>query len=143
MSGAVGTHVNWKERCAQLKKLNAELELERTKLAQIRLQLELRLNDPASTPSSIKPTALREFHKLLLISHVKLGQSQFKSGEASPSQITSSLRGELVLVRTSKNLASAPASDLNGGFTPAPRNGCSDPQEGSLRRQELESSIIF
>uniref|UniRef100_A0A914ZUS8 Uncharacterized protein n=1 Tax=Parascaris univalens TaxID=6257 RepID=A0A914ZUS8_PARUN len=58
MAGIADAHVNWKERCAQLQKLNAELELEKSKLLQIRLQLESKLIDTTTTPSSMKPTAL-------------------------------------------------------------------------------------
>ena len=59
MSGDGGAQVNWKERCAQLKKINAELEIERAKLAQVRLQLEVRLQELCpSTPSAVKPTSL-------------------------------------------------------------------------------------
>uniref|UniRef100_A0A0N5AFA8 RalBP1-associated Eps domain-containing protein 2 n=1 Tax=Syphacia muris TaxID=451379 RepID=A0A0N5AFA8_9BILA len=55
-----GIQVNWKERCTQLKKLNAQLELERAKLAQIRLQLEVRLQEisPEISSSALKPTSL-------------------------------------------------------------------------------------
>lgn len=49
---------NWKERCDYLRKLNAHLEGERTKLAQVRLQLELRLQEITGNQPSMKPTSL-------------------------------------------------------------------------------------
>uniref|UniRef100_A0A183EHE6 DUF3736 domain-containing protein n=1 Tax=Gongylonema pulchrum TaxID=637853 RepID=A0A183EHE6_9BILA len=61
-SGGGGTastaHMNWRDRCDHLRKLNAHLEAERTKLAQIRLQLELRLEEAAGNQPSMKPTSL-------------------------------------------------------------------------------------
>ncbi|VDK59697.1 unnamed protein product [Anisakis simplex] len=63
-SGTSANNVNWKERCCRLQKLNEELEMERCKLAQIRLELQQKLQDVSgrsanvTTPSSIKPTSL-------------------------------------------------------------------------------------
>lgn len=50
--------MNWRERCDHLRKLNAHLEAERAKLAQIRLQLELRLQEATGNQPSMKPTSL-------------------------------------------------------------------------------------
>lgn len=50
--------VNWQVRCDHLRLLNSHLEAERAKLAQIRLQLELRLQEATGSHSSMKPTSL-------------------------------------------------------------------------------------
>uniref|UniRef100_A0A158Q8F5 RalBP1-associated Eps domain-containing protein 2 n=1 Tax=Elaeophora elaphi TaxID=1147741 RepID=A0A158Q8F5_9BILA len=50
--------VNWQVRCDHLRLLNSHLEAERAKLAQIRLQLELRLQEATGNHPSMKPTSL-------------------------------------------------------------------------------------
>ncbi|MCP9262405.1 BMA-REPS-1 [Dirofilaria immitis] len=50
--------VNWQARCEHLRLLNSHLEAERAKLAQIRLQLELRLQEATGNHPSMKPTSL-------------------------------------------------------------------------------------
>uniref|UniRef100_A0A915PUK9 EF-hand domain-containing protein n=1 Tax=Setaria digitata TaxID=48799 RepID=A0A915PUK9_9BILA len=50
--------VNWQVRCGHLRLLNSHLEAERAKLAQIRLQLELRLQEATGNYPSMKPTSL-------------------------------------------------------------------------------------
>ncbi|CAG9531154.1 unnamed protein product [Cercopithifilaria johnstoni] len=50
--------VNWQVRCDHLRLLNNHLETERAKLAQIRLQLELRLQEATGNYPSMKPTSL-------------------------------------------------------------------------------------
>lgn len=56
---AVSTgQVNWQVRCDHLRLLNSHLETERAKLAQIRLQLELRLQEVTGNHPSMKPTSL-------------------------------------------------------------------------------------
>ncbi|VDK88125.1 unnamed protein product [Litomosoides sigmodontis] len=50
--------VNWQVRCDHLRLLNNHLEAERAKLAQIRLQLELRLQEATGNYPSMKPTSL-------------------------------------------------------------------------------------
>ncbi|TKR60321.1 hypothetical protein L596_027584 [Steinernema carpocapsae] len=49
---------NWKERCEMMRRLNTELEAERAKLAQIRLQLELRVQEVEQGRGHSKPTSL-------------------------------------------------------------------------------------
>uniref|UniRef100_A0A1I7ZZB0 EF-hand domain-containing protein n=1 Tax=Steinernema glaseri TaxID=37863 RepID=A0A1I7ZZB0_9BILA len=49
---------DWKERCEMMRRLNMELEAERAKLAQIRLQLELRLQEVEQGRGPSKPTSL-------------------------------------------------------------------------------------
>lgn len=58
-SAAASTgHVNWQARCENLRLLNSHLEAERAKLAQIRLQLELKLQEATCNHPSKKPTSL-------------------------------------------------------------------------------------
>lgn len=53
--------VNWQARCDHLRLLNSHLEAERAKLAQIRLQLELKLQEATGNYPSMKPTSLWNF----------------------------------------------------------------------------------
>ncbi|VDN07899.1 unnamed protein product [Thelazia callipaeda] len=51
-------HMNWRVRCNHLRIMNSHLEAELAKLAQIKLQLELRLQEAAGNQPSMKPTSL-------------------------------------------------------------------------------------
>ncbi|KAK0410946.1 hypothetical protein QR680_005404 [Steinernema hermaphroditum] len=58
LSAPESEKMNWKERCEMMRCLNTELEAERAKLAQIRLQLELRLQEAEQGRGPSKPTSL-------------------------------------------------------------------------------------